>query len=240
MSVKRWWIFSKGLAKSVGSSGLGAIKNFSYFNQWNDHLSHGRNSMVDEQPWMTFPAIEFIKNHLKATDRVFEFGGGGSTLFFLKHSQQTVTVEHDAQWFTLLKDAIQQKGLHNWEGILQPPEKNTGEHKRDIANPNDYCSDDVNYKGYNFQQYASSIDKYPDSYFDWVVVDGRARPSCIMHGLQKVKINGYLVLDNSDRAYYLANTSKAINEKFELILDAVAPIPYHTFFSKTTIWLNKR
>lgn len=64
----------------------------------------------------------------------------------------------------------------------------------------------------NFQRYASQIDKYPDQHFDLVIVDGRARPSCLMHGVPKVKVGGMLVLDNADRDYYLARTHPFLKE----------------------------
>jgi hypothetical protein len=222
--------------KSIPKTGLSSVSNFQYYKRWSQSLNGQHNSMTDEQPWMTFTAIDFIKQHISNADKVFEFGGGGSTLFFINHAVFVATVEHDEQWFSVLRDKISSKKEANWKGIFVPAEKNTAPLNSDIANPNDYASDDNHFKNFNFRNYASSIDQFPDNYFDWVVVDGRARPSCIIHAINKVKTKGYLVLDNSDRKYYLANTKQIINEKYKLLVSRVAPGPYFSFFSKTSIW----
>jgi len=78
----------------------------------------------------------------------------------------------------------------------------------DPADPHLYQSDDEGFRGCSFRQYASQIDAYPDEHFDILLVDGRARPSCIAHGAAKVKVGGLLVLDNADRAYYLDKTGE--------------------------------
>jgi predicted O-methyltransferase YrrM len=70
--------------------------------------------------------------------------------------------------------------------------------------PENYKSADFN--SHSFKAYVKAIDIYPDNYFDLVVIDGRARPSCIKHAVPKIKRGGVLVLDNSDRDYYLKNT----------------------------------
>jgi hypothetical protein len=46
------------------------------------------------------------------------------------------------------------------------------------------------------------------------MVDGHARPSCLMHSHRKVKRGGMLILDNADVSVYLAQTATYL-EKFE-------------------------
>jgi hypothetical protein len=71
-----------------------------------------------------------------------------------------------------------------------------------------------------------------------VVVDGRARPSCIFHSLKKVKPDGYLVIDNSEREYYLTKLQKllAVWEK----KDFYGPVPFNYQFSQTTIFQKRK
>jgi predicted O-methyltransferase YrrM len=57
--------------------------------------------------------------------------------------------------------------------------------------------------GRRFHRYASAIDAFPDGSFDVVLVDGRARPACIRHGARKVRVGGWLILDNAEREYYV-------------------------------------
>lgn len=59
--------------------------------------------------------------------------------------------------------------------------------------------------GFEFSEYVTFIDRYADYFFDIVIIDGRVRHSCIAHALKNVKKKGALLLDNPDRAYYLAS-----------------------------------
>lgn len=72
----------------------------------------------------------------------------------------------------------------------------------DVADPTSYRSGAGDYLNYSFKKYVKSIDEYPDGYFDLILVDGRARPSCILHSIPKLKSGGLLVVDNAERSYY--------------------------------------
>jgi len=239
MTYKRVKLFTAEWVKSLRRSGIPALQNIRYWNRWNGYMEPGRNSMDDQQPWLTFTAIDYIKDKISREDKVFEYGGGGSTLFFLNHALSTVTVEHDEKWFSLLKERILLKKYENWTGIHEPATDIGSGAGLDIANPADYYSDDENFKNCNFRNYALAINAYPDEFFDWVIVDGRARPSCIVQALNKIKPKGYLILDNSDREYYLRNTKQLILNRFKPVLNRMAPAPYLPWFSETSIW-NKQ
>lgn len=86
------------------------------------------------------------------------------------------------------------------------PERNESVMAFDIADPMVYLSATSLFKGYNFRNYASQIDCFPDDYFDVVMIDGRARPACIVHSASKVKLGGLLILDNAERSYYTSKT----------------------------------
>src|ERR1700724_4668980 len=77
--------------------------------------------------------------------------------------------------------------------------------KKNIQNPDDYISEGKIYAGKHFQNYVRTIDKYPDAHFDIIVVDGRARPSCVKHAVRKLRHEGYLIIDNTEREYYLSS-----------------------------------
>lgn len=209
-----------------------------YYEPWKASLEKGRSPMSDEQPWLTFAAIDLLRDFLRSDMRVFEFGGGGSTLFFTARAAEVITVEHDEKWFPAIGEALEKKGRTNWKGILSPAEPG-GDTNASIADPAAYSSDDASYKGKHFRRYASSIDAYPDAYFDIVVVDGRARSSCLKHALPKIKPGGLLVLDNSDRVYYLEKTSDLIGVSFEELLSCKGPGPYLEWFTQTTIWKKR-
>jgi hypothetical protein len=65
------------------------------------HSVHFQESIDAEGnpiPWITYPAIDYLRG-LDARDRrLFEFGAGNSTLFWAKLFKEVVSVEHDKKW----------------------------------------------------------------------------------------------------------------------------------------------
>lgn len=57
-------------------------------------------------PWITYPAIEFIHRRIKPEMSVFEYGSGGSTLWWAKRVSEVISVEHDRDWFERMQDHI--------------------------------------------------------------------------------------------------------------------------------------
>jgi hypothetical protein len=209
-----------------------------FYEPWKASLAKGRSPMADAQPWLSFAAIELIGNFITKEMAVFEFGGGGSTLYFAKRVAEVVTVEHDAEWFPMIGKSLKENGCSNWKGMLRPAEDG-GDASASIADPDAYISDDAAYKGKQFRSYASAIDTWADAHFDLVIVDGRARPSCLKHALGKIKPGGLLVLDNSDRAYYTEKTKSLVEPLFVELLSCKGPGPYLEWFTQTTIWKKR-
>lgn len=227
--------FSKETVKSVLKSGPSALGHYSYFSRWKDSLNEGANSVVDKQPWLTFPVIDLLSKKLSASSKVFEYGGGGSTLFFLNHAGEVVTVEHDKEWFIKLDELVTGDKRTKWKGNFIAAEPTTGSTSLDPSNPADYASADELFKKSTFTQYAKKIDDYSDNYFDVVLVDGRSRPSCMQHSISKIKPGGWLVIDNSDREYYFTHLADQLSRHFNVIYSKTAPCPYLSFFSQTTV-----
>jgi hypothetical protein len=199
---------------------------------WRRSLESGRSPLTDAVLWINFGASFFIESVLAPEWIVYEFGSGGSTLFYSKRVKRVFCVEHDTGWFERVKTELTRRGLTNCDCRLIPPELSTFPHV-DPENPTDYGSSDENYKGYTFRRYASSIDSFPDGFFDLVSIDGRARPSCIYHAHRKVTVGGYLMLDNSNRPEY-QRARELISgwDKHEFS----GPVPYQNTFSETCIW----
>ncbi len=76
-------------------------------------------------PWVTYSFIDFIKPRLTKNLSVFEYGSGNSTLFYAKHVQKVVSVEHDEAWY----HKIAQEKAANAEMIFTALEKD-GEYSR--------------------------------------------------------------------------------------------------------------
>lgn len=137
--------------------------------------SMGRTTMSAELPWLPFAVIDRLERELSPASSVFEFGGGGSTLWFARRVHRVVTVEHDPHWFPQLEAAVGTR--------------------RECTLIRGHAEDD-------YADYVGAIDAFPDASFDAVVVDGRERVRCFERALPKVKPGGLLVLDDTMRARY--------------------------------------
>lgn len=152
-------------------------------------------------PWMTYKAAGWLDRYLRKDMSVFEYGSGGSTMFFANRVHRVVSVEHDAVWYRQVSEALERGGLTNCEYLLCEPQRaprdRPGDYRWDL-----YTSTDADFAGFVFDRYVKTIDAFPEGSFDLVVVDGRARVSCIHHGLARVRPGGVLLLDDSDRPEY--------------------------------------
>lgn len=223
-------------SKGYGSSFFKRLE--AYYKPWCLTMLSG-STVEAATPWISYFAINYIERYLSSEMKVFEFGGGGSTLFFAKRVKKLVTVEHDSTWFKDLDVLVRTKGDCSWNGFLIEGKQqlvSDVEMGQDIANPDHYCSDDVASEGLSFYEYASKIDSYPDGYFDLILVDGRSRPSCLKHAIPKCRSGGLLVLDNSDRAYYTAQLLETISVQFDTVVEEEGPAPFLGQFTKTTVW----
>jgi hypothetical protein len=57
-------------------------------------------------PWMTYPAIDFLKNRIGTEMSVFEYGCGESTLWWSKRVKEVISVEHDVAWYANIASRI--------------------------------------------------------------------------------------------------------------------------------------
>jgi len=193
---------------------LRSPRQFKHFPTWLMSFRPGY-ALATPLPWLNFDAIDYLKLRAVAGWRVFEYGSGGSTLFWLKCGADVVSVEHDPQWHTILQERLVHSPQVDYRLVLPESGDLCERGEEAISRPDCYRSSNWQYAGMNFRCYASQIDEFPDQYFDLVIVDGRARPACIMHSIPKIKTDGMLVLDNADRPYYLAHVDSLLAE-FEL------------------------
>jgi hypothetical protein len=166
--------------------------------------------------------------------KVFEYGAGGSTLFFVKRVKEVISVEHDPNWFALVSKKLKQDGYQNWHGYLVNPTEDNLFFSKNPSNSDSYISKLDNFSGKSFSNYVKIIENYPNDYFDVILIDGRARPSCFKHSILKIKPNGYILWDNTDRDYYFPAMQLA--PLSYSCMDFPGPSPYVNFFTKTSVW----
>ncbi|MFX1419692.1 MAG: hypothetical protein ACFE9N_12295 [Promethearchaeota archaeon] len=192
-------------------------------------------------PWIPIHAKLWLDKVLKPDMNLYEFGSGTSTLYFASKVKKIISIEHDKNWYNKIKDKLNQNQLNNCEYILIEPEDITEKNSKQI-DPK-YTSDLKNYETFQFRKYVESIDKYPDNYFDLIFIDGRVRIACILNSIRKIKLGGYLVLDNSDEKKYI-HSHQILNSYSRLDFFDIALVnPYlktsKISFWKTSIWKIK-
>ena len=235
-AYRKLWIYIKFSVKLfIKNPGFTTLKTtIRFFPAWKTHLANGKNSVTDSIPWLTFPSINFLNKNINKQMTVFEYGSGGSTLFWSERIKQIISVEHDKKWYEKVKKELELREIKHVSYFLLEAEEDPDFALKSSANPNDYISDDENFVGQKFEQYVRKIDEYPDEYFDIILIDGRARPSCIAHGMKKLKPQGYLVIDNSERGYYFKRFEFS-NSRWER-KDFPGPSPYSYHLSNTTFF----
>lgn len=216
------------------------VENWKNYFKWQSSQQSNRNSINDEWPWINFKVIDFLTQNLLLTHKVFEYGGGGSTLFFCRRAELVITVEHDETWFGILTDKIVTMGYKHWNGLLVFPDEikdiNT---ELSPHEPLHYVSSSFKFNGKSFERYVKSICQFPKQYFDLVLIDGRSRPSCIYESLKYVKIKGYVIVDNVERQYYLKALDIFVRENFDIIINQRGPTPYSPDFTITLVLQKK-
>lgn len=140
------------------------------------------------RPWLVDSCLEFLESLTGPDVFAFEWGCGGSTVWFAERCSKVVSVEHDEAW--AWKVALQAPKA---EIRLVPP---MGDDKGDAADPTGYWS---SCQVGNFQAYVEAIDLEEP---DLILVDGRARASCITMASNVLRPGGWLILDNAERDWY--------------------------------------
>lgn len=143
----------------------------------------------------------YLHTYLKPGMKVFEWGAGRSTVFFAKHDVELTTIEDNAKWHQKVSQKLSMQGFRRFEMKLVT----------------------------NEQKYIHAIDTYQDNYFDVVAVDGRERSDCLLTAIPKVKKNGLLILDDSQRERYLPVVNELNRRGWK-----VTHYPYG--FNRTSVW----
>jgi predicted O-methyltransferase YrrM len=136
-------------------------------------------------PWLSPQAIQFLAQHLQATDVGLEFGSGRSTLWFARRISFLTSVEHNPEWHRRVKNMAIRTGTANLECLLVLKEDDQAH------NP----------------AYARIADRFVDASLDFILIDGIYRDICANASLGKLRQGGLLVLDDAHR--YLPSASTA-------------------------------
>lgn len=139
-----------------------------------DGFSQDENG--DPVPWMTYPAIEFLKNYLTKNHEIFEFGCGASTLFFSKKVKKVVGLETNPRWLGITQNLLSQAQSNNVEITLMP----------------DGLENNL------YQNFPENCEQK----FDLIIVDSLKRFECAKNAVAGLKEGGAVILDDSERKNY--------------------------------------
>ncbi|BAB53991.1 SAM-dependent methyltransferase [Mesorhizobium loti] len=174
-----------------------------------------------DMPWWTFSAIDDVNTFLASRNRkarVFEFGAGASTVWLAKRSASVNSVEHDAPFAQTMGgifDAYPNIAVQ----VVEPATASASSKARSNRKGYTQCS---------FDQYVSSIDRV-DGTFDLIVIDGRARVSCLARSVRRLAPGGMILFDNSNRLEYReAINSCGLQERVTRGLAPALPFPSQT------------
>jgi predicted O-methyltransferase YrrM len=143
----------------------------------------GRASALDvELPWISYAAIDFLSGFVRPEMTVFEYGSGGSTLYFARRCASVISIEDNADWFRRVRERLVQQQIHNVD--LQ-------------CRPFDFHSA----IGFENSEYLNAI---PNQKFDIILVDGteqqiQVRPTCFAYAANFVRPGGVIIVDDSWR-----------------------------------------
>ena len=77
----------------------------------NNRLSRS-TAIKQKLPWISWPAIDYLKETIKPGMRVFEWGAGGSTIYFAKKGCFVTSIESNESWYNLVLSELKQSNLN--------------------------------------------------------------------------------------------------------------------------------
>jgi predicted O-methyltransferase YrrM len=159
-------------------------------------------------PWYTYPFLKFLTTLVKPHHKVFEYGAGNSSLWLANHVSEVVTVEHDPIWY----EHIQKKCNYKIELIQMDSQKNSKHYSVlndfDLFGLKPHLTPDnkINFKTgiiiEPFKSYAAEILNYKIKTFDIIIIDGMARVLTTWLAIERIKKEGFIIFDNTDRDGY--------------------------------------
>jgi len=153
-------------------------------------------------PWLSPAAVLFFEKWLTKEMIGAEYGSGISTLFFAKRTKKMVSIEHYEPWFKKVSNLFAKKKITNVDYKFIPVDNLAKpNHKHWLYEMSGLTPKDFSIR-WEYNKYFGALNAFEESFFDFILVDGRARPECVFAAVPKLKKKGLLVLDNSERKRY--------------------------------------
>jgi hypothetical protein len=144
-------------------------------------------------PWWSYAAIDRVDRWLTSRPhpvRVFEYGSGASTIWLADRAAEVYSVEHHPGFADYMAPTLRSTPKVTLFVVEPVPD----------AGPKTPSGKEGN-ENLDFSDYVATIDQVL-GLFDLIVVDGRARQSCLARAGERLAENGMIVFDNSGRRRY--------------------------------------
>ena len=143
-------------------------------------------------PWFSLSAIHFLDSFITKSMNVFEYGSGGSTVYFSNRAKSVTSTEDNEEWLKRVQAKLAASGITNVDLQYRPFEFRHAEE-------------------FERSEYLLSI---PERAFDIIVVDGMekdvlVRPTCFRHAETRIREGGIIIVDDSWRYPELRHTNRA-------------------------------
>jgi hypothetical protein len=161
-----------------------------------DQFLHRHATSLDLRlPWMPYAVIDFLEKYLAPHMIVYEYGSGGSTVWFAKRVSGVVAIEERPLWATSVREALSQDGLEDRAEIR------VCETSRE--SPEAFANSD----------YAQAL---PREAADVIVIDGcerlkhmDLRPVAFTIAEERIRPGGIIIVDDSWRYPQLRENHRA-------------------------------
>ena len=146
------------------------------FNYW---IWEKRNP---DKPWMCPGTIDFCEHHFQGSIKALEFGSGRSTQWFALLTDGLTSIEDSSEYYPIVKKQLESQGISNVNYLYIPLNHPETEPEHQSYNP--------------LPDYVKVLEQFEDGELDFVIVDGHYRTNCILHSIVKIRIGGYLLVDD--------------------------------------------
>jgi hypothetical protein len=150
----------------------------------------GRSNWDQREPWWNHRAIRAVERELPPHGHVFEWGSGGSTLWFADRGYRITAVESEQEWADRVHDACPAADVRHIPG------RTTGSMRSEPLF-RDHGS-------HYFDDYVHAIDQEPDDSIEVILIDGLCRSECAAASVRKVAPGGMVILDDSNYEFLAA------------------------------------
>lgn len=152
-----------------------------HFADWVRSWFEHRNPFREGFPFLSWPCIDYLEPRVKPGMRVLEYGGGGSTIYFLRKGCLLTTVEGDPEW----GKAIQKRVTELGEAASRLDLRIVDTQTKDPASK---------------QAYISAV--RTGGPWDLILIDGGFRLDCLAMARDYLSPGAFLVFDNTDLPIY--------------------------------------